>query len=169
MAPRRDSPAKAPTRKRPKRQAGKVSLSSGKAAAPPHENIPAIRRFLRNFRWDAVEVEPYKISSHRGGEFSGASRQVIIGKNGEPVKFHLRYFELAPGGYTSLEKHHHCHVVIAARGRGRVRISDEEYQVGPLDIIYIGPDQPHQLSATTRGRFGFFCIVDAQRDRPRPV
>lgn len=128
-----------------------------------------LRAFRHGFRWDGVELEPYKLSAHRGGEFRGASRQVLVGKLGERVKFHLRYFEIEPGGFTSLERHRHSHVVIGARGRGTVRVGDETYSLRPMDTIYIGPDQPHQLSANGRQAFGFFCIVDARRDRPRPV
>ena len=130
---------------------------------------PTLRAFKRGFRWDGVELEPYKLSAHRGGEFRGASRQVLVGKGGERVKFHLRYFEIEPGGFTSLERHRHSHVVIGARGRGLVRVGNAQYQLRPMDTIYIGPDQPHQLTAKGRASFGFFCIVDARRDRPRPV
>lgn len=116
-----------------------------------------------------MELEPYKLRTHRGGEFRGASRQVLIGRRGERVRFHVRYFELAPGGFTSLERHRHSHVVIAMRGRGRARVGSEHYGLRPLDAIYIAPDQPHQLAAAGRSPFGFLCIVDARRDRPRPV
>jgi quercetin dioxygenase-like cupin family protein len=130
---------------------------------------PVLKNFRRNFRWDGVEVEPYKLSTHRGGEFRGASRQVLVGNRGERVKFHVRYFELEPGGFTSLERHRHSHVVIAVRGRGRVRVGDETLRLSPMDTVYIGPEQPHQVSALGRAKFGFFCIVDAKRDKPRPV
>ncbi len=130
---------------------------------------PALRRFKRGFRWEQAELEPYKLATHEGGEFRGASRQVLVGKLGERVGFHLRYFELEPGGFTSLERHRHCHVVIAVTGRGRVRIAKRDYRIAPLDTIYIGPDQPHQLAAVGQRKFGFFCIVDASRDKPRPM
>jgi hypothetical protein len=84
-------------------------ISAGKA------NV--VRRFRRDFRWDGIPLEPYKLAA-AANEFRGASRQVLVGKNGEPVKFHLRYFELEPKGFTSLERHRHCHVVIPARGYG---------------------------------------------------
>jgi quercetin dioxygenase-like cupin family protein len=129
---------------------------------------PVLRRFHRQFRWEHTELEPYKLSAH-AGEFAGASRQVLVGKRGERVAFHLRYFELQAGGYTSLEHHRHSHVVVGVRGRGVVRVGEESYTLKPLDAIYIGPEQAHQLRATGRSRFGFFCIVDARRDRPRPV
>ncbi|HKF29850.1 MAG TPA: cupin domain-containing protein [Candidatus Binataceae bacterium] len=133
------------------------------------QNPPAVRRFKPSFRWKGVELEPYKLAAHRAGEFQGASRQVLIGRLGEQVKFHVRYFELNAGGFTSLERHHHAHVVIGLRGRGRVRVANRKFELGPMDTIYIAPDQPHQLRASGAEPFGFFCIVDAKRDRPRPV
>jgi ribulose-bisphosphate carboxylase large chain len=138
---------------------------SAKAVAAP----PVLRRFRARFRWDHTELEPYKVSAHAGGEFAGASRQVLVGRRGERVAFHLRYFELQPGGHTSLERHRHAHVVVGARGRGLVRVGDENYALKPMDAIYIGPQQAHQLRATGRTSFGFFCIVNARRDKPRPV
>ncbi len=149
---------------RPEYQTDPLAEGRGNPAAPP-----ALRRLRRQFRWEHTEVEPYKVSAHRGGEFAGASRQVLIGKRGERVAFHLRYFELQAGGYTSLERHRHSHVVVGVRGRGVVRIGEKDYTLTPLDTIYIGPLQAHQLRAAGRAKFGFFCIVDARRDRPRPV
>lgn len=128
---------------------------------------PVLRRFSPRFRWEHIELEPYKVSAHKGGEFAGASRQVLIGGHGERVAFHLRYFELEAGGYTSLERHRHSHVVVGARGRGLVRVGDETYTLRPMDTVYIGPEQAHQLRAMGRSRFGFFCIVNALRDKPR--
>ncbi|MGH7949725.1 MAG: cupin domain-containing protein [Candidatus Binataceae bacterium] len=130
---------------------------------------PVLIKLRGGFRWDQVELEPYKLSMQRAGEFRGASRQVLVGKRGERVSFHVRYFELDARGFTSLERHHHSHVVIGVRGRGMVRVGADEYPLRPLDTIYIGPDKPHQLRASGAGRFGFFCIVDAKRDRPRPI
>ncbi len=94
---------------------------------------------------------------------------MLVGKRGERVKFHVRYFELEPGGFTSLEWHRHSHVVIGVRGRGSVRVGGRRYALRPLDTIYIAPNQAHQLRAIGKSPFGFFCIVDARRDLPRPV
>jgi len=133
------------------------------------DSAPVARRFKRGFRWDEVEVEPYKLSARHAAEFRGASRQVLIGKLGERVNFHVRYFELEPGGFTTLERHSHSHVVIAIRGRGRIRVGEIEYSISPFDTIYVGPPKPHQLSTIGRSKFGFFCIVNARRDTPAPL
>jgi ribulose-bisphosphate carboxylase large chain len=136
---------------------------------PRKQDAPVRSRFSRNFRWKGVQLEPYKLATHAGGEFKGASRQVLVGKRGERVKFHLRYFELEPGGFTSLEQHHHAHVVVGVRGKGRARVGNRKYPLKAMDMVYIAPNRPHQLSTVGGIPFGFFCIVDAERDRPRPV
>ena len=132
-------------------------------------NAPVLRQFKKNFRWGGVALEAYKTALATSGEFRGASRQVLIGSHDEQVKFHLRYFELEPGGFTSLEHHRHSHVVVGLRGRGRVRVGDHDYVLKPMDTVYIAPNMPHQLRGLGRNPFGFFCIVDAKRDRPRPI
>jgi hypothetical protein len=36
-------------------------------------------------------------------------------------------------------------------------------------VLYVAPDVPHQLINPYNEPFGFFCIVDAERDRPRTL
>ena len=93
-------------------------------------------------------------------------RHTLIGARGENTDFHLRYFEVAPGGMTSLEQHEHEHVVVCIRGEGICRVRRKDYALGFMDVIYIPPGAIHQLKNTGKEPFGFFCIVDAERDRP---
>lgn len=122
--------------------------------------------FQGDFTWKGVKVRSYKTT---GENWSAITRQVLIGDHGETAKFHLRYFEIGPGGYSSLESHKHEHVVIAIRGRGRARLNRKNRAVNFLDVLYINPGTPHNLSNPFEEPFGFFCIVNAKRDRPRPV
>lgn len=116
------------------------------------------------FRWEGREDQIYKATRELG--FRGVRRVELVGKNGEAVGFDLRYFELEPGGYTSLEKHVHTHVLIGARGRGVVLTGGERLELGCEDIAYIAPLAVHQLRNESAGPFGFYCIVDHERDRP---
>ena len=95
-----------------------------------------------------------------------ARHSLVAGLSGEQTKFHLRYFEVSPGGYTSLEAHRHEHVVVVVKGRGKVRLGRRSRELGYLDVAYISPMEPHRLYNPYEEPFGFFCIVDALRDRP---
>lgn len=113
--------------------------------------------------WNGVEDEQYKSAD---GTWSDVVRRSLAGMKGERTRFHLRYFEVAPGGHTTLERHVHEHVVVALRGSGRATVKGRDYELRYLDTLYIPPDAPHQLVNTGAEPFGFLCIVDAERDRP---
>ncbi len=121
------------------------------------------------YTWSEVECEAYKHGQEAGREWKSIVRQVLVGKQAEETSFHLRYFEIEPGGYSSLEKHAHAHVVIAVRGQGRVVLNDQVQEMQALDTVYVAPWTPHQFLAGGDEPFGFFCIVDAERDRPQAV
>ena len=121
------------------------------------------------YTWSGVECEAYKQGQEAGREWKNIVRQVLVGKQAEATNFHLRYFEIEPDGYSSLEKHAHAHVVIAVRGQGRVVLNDHAQEMQALDTVYVAPWTPHQFLAGDDEPFGFFCIVDAERDRPQTV
>ena len=122
-------------------------------------------RFVQGFRWDGRDPVAYKHSDEL--PFRDVSRTELIGSAGEQTAFDLRYFEIGPGGHSSLEKHVHTHVVIGARGEGTLVSGDKPTTIRPFDVAYVPPLQVHQLSNTSSEPFGFFCIVDHDRDRPQ--
>jgi ribulose-bisphosphate carboxylase large chain len=117
-----------------------------------------------NFSWKGIKIEKYKPT---GRVWSDIVKQTLIGNHGETTKFHFRYFEIAPGGHSSFEMHRHEHVVIGVRGKGLCTVRKKNYAIGFLDTLYIEPDAPHQLRNPFNAPFGFFCIVNAKRDRPK--
>jgi quercetin dioxygenase-like cupin family protein len=138
--------------------------------APPGltGNHSKVIRHQGDFSWDGVEVEAYKATTET---WKGITRRELAGKRGESGRFHVRYFELEPGGYSTLEKHEHEHVVIPQRGHGEVQFGCYVYRVGFGDVIYVAPNDPHQFRNPDDAAepFGFLCIVNAERDRPRSV
>jgi ribulose-bisphosphate carboxylase large chain len=120
-----------------------------------------------DFRWTQRAVEAYKPETE--SNFSHITRQELVGKSGEKTAFDLRYFEIAPGGYSSYEKHVHEHVVIGVRGKGILIKADKEFPIGPHDIGYVKPLEAHQLKNSGTEPFGCYCIVDHQRDKPQKV
>ncbi len=136
---------------------------------PPLEgNHSKVIRHRGELRWEGIDAEAYKATTDT---WKGVSRRELIGKRGESPRFHVRYFELDPGGHSTLEKHDHEHVVVIQRGRGEVRLGCTLYRVGFGDVVYVAPGDPHQFlnPGEAADPFGFLCIVNAERDRPRAV
>ena len=90
----------------------------------------------------------------------------LIGKSGEKTSFDLRYFEIKPEGYSSLEKHVYEHVIIGVRGNGIQIKGDSSFNISAHDIAYVSPLEKYQLRNNGKKPFGFFCIVDHRRDKP---
>ncbi len=130
---------------------------------------PLIARFdPAKFRWAGIAPRPYKPPQGSAPAWKGVERFVLVGAAGEPTAFQLRYFEIAPRGFSSHERHRHAHAVLVIRGHGRLRLGNTVRRVGPMDFVYIPPNTPHQFRAGAEP-FGFLCPVDAVRDRPRPA
>jgi ribulose-bisphosphate carboxylase large chain len=131
---------------------------------PKLKNITRFYKHKGNFTWQGIKTERYK---DKGSHWADVIRKVLIGGKTESTKFHLRYFEILPGGFTSFEKHKHEHVVVGIRGKGKALCGKKMYEMSFLDTLYIAPDTPHQLSNPFHEPFGFLCIVNAKRAKPK--
>ncbi len=129
-------------------------------------NVSKFFRHLGDFQWNHIEPVDYK---SEGESWKDVSRRVFVGEKGESPNFHVRYFEIAQGGYSTLEQHVHEHVVVIMRGRGHAIVGDKRLKLGFGDVLYVSPDEIHQFSNSEPEPFGFLCMVNAERDRPRPV
>jgi len=129
-----------------------------------NEDKSRLYKHKGNLAWHGIKTEKYK---PKGGDWTDIVRRVIIGSHGESARFHLRYFEISPDGYSSFEKHRHEHVVICIKGKGKAKIGKKLYEMNFMDTLYISPDTPHQLRNPFKSPFGFLCIVNAKRDKPK--
>lgn len=123
----------------------------------------ALRRSLDGYRWQGVAHQPYKEDGR--ALFKDVSRQVLFAL--PDLKGELRYFEVAPGGYSTLERHEHVHAVLVLRGGGSALVGFEVMQLGPNDLVTVPAMTWHQFRAGASEPLGFLCMVDAVRDRPR--
>src|SRR5438128_6576007 len=98
------------------------------------------------FRWQGVPAAEYK---QAGDHHCGVTRMGLVGDAGEATAFHLRYFEIAPGGYSSREHHEHEHAVVVMRGRGVVQLGVAVHEIGFGDTVYVAPHEVHQFRNTS--------------------
>jgi len=122
-----------------------------------------VHRRARNYRWDDVAVQPYKEDSR--ALFRSVTRQVLFADPQQGSE--LRYFEVAPGGFSSLERHEHTHNVLILRGHGHSLVGREVREVATHDLIAVPPMTWHQFRATGEEPLGFLCMVNAMRDKPQ--
>ena len=120
-----------------------------------------IRRF-KSFRWEETDLLAYK--EEGSAPFKAITRQALF--RDPALKCELRYFEVASGGYSTLERHEHMHAVLILRGRGEVLIGDEVRQIDTNDLVTIEPWTWHQFRAGSDAPLGFLCMVNSERDKP---
>ena len=118
--------------------------------------------FKEGFRWEGSDLLKYK---EEGSFFKTITRQILFdGREDFPMQ--MRYFEIAPGGHSTLERHKHVHVVMVIRGEGEALVGRRVHQLKRFDVVVIEPETWHQFRATRNTEFGFLCMVKMERDRP---
>ena len=125
------------------------------------EKKKPIRRF-KSFRWEETDLLAYK--EEGSAPFKAITRQTLF--RDPALKCELRYFEVSPGGYSTLERHEHMHAVLILRGRGEVLVGDEVRKIDTNDLVTIEPWTWHQFRAGPDAPLGFLCMVNAERDKP---
>lgn len=128
----------------------------------PTTELP-VRRALPGFHWEGVDTLRYK--DDRATPFRDVTRQVLFQL--PDLHCEWRYFEVAPGGHSTLEAHQHAHAVMILRGRGRCLVDDRIHAVAERDLVTVPPNAWHQFRADDDAPLGFLCLVNRDRDRPR--
>jgi quercetin dioxygenase-like cupin family protein len=121
------------------------------------------RAFAENFRWDDVPILAYK--EEGSAPFKSITRQVLF--KDDALRCELRYFEVAPGGYSTLERHEHTHGVMILRGEADVLVGGEVRPVKQFDLVRIPPMTWHQFRTRGDTPMGFLCMVNVERDKPQ--
>jgi mannose-6-phosphate isomerase-like protein (cupin superfamily) len=127
------------------------------------ERENTVHRKAKGYRWEGVEELPYKEDSR--ALFKSITRQVLF--SDPALTGELRYFEMAPGGFSTLERHEHMHAVLILRGRGHCLVGEEVKAIETRDLVTVPAMTWHQFRATRGEPLGFLCMVNAARDKPQ--
>jgi mannose-6-phosphate isomerase-like protein (cupin superfamily) len=122
-----------------------------------------IHRKAKGYRWDGVAELPYKEDGR--ALFKSITRQVLFAD--PELHGELRYFEMAAGGFSTLERHEHMPAVLILRGRGHCLVGDEVKAIDTRDLVTVPAMTWHQFRATQGEPLGFLCMVNATRDKPQ--
>ena len=89
----------------------------------------------------------------------GATGRVVIGKADGAPNFCMRVFEIAEGGYTSNHGHGYEHEVFVHCGEGAILKGGEWAPFSTGSVIFISPNEEHQLKNTGKDPLVFVCLV----------
>ncbi len=95
-------------------------------------------------------------------EAEGVTVRQLVGPESGAKNFHMRRFEIAPGGHTPRHSHaweHECYIL---EGQGKVLDADEGLKpVKAGDVIYVPPGQEHQFVNEHWSKLTFLCMIPA--------
>ncbi len=115
-------------------------------------------------RGDAVvrKVESVPLDAVAAG--TATARQVLLGPADGAPNYALRRFVMGEGGGMPRHTNTVEHQQYVLRGRARIRIGDDEHEVGPDSVLYIPAGAPHSYQVV-EAPFEFLCIVPNAPDR----
>lgn len=121
------------------------------------------RRQQAECQWEGVPVLAYKQDG--AAPFRDVTRQVLF--EHAALGCQLRYFEVASGGHSTLERHEHVHAVMVLRGKGSALVGQAVLPLALHDLVEVPALTWHQFRADGDEPLGFLCMVNADRDRPQ--
>lgn len=98
---------------------------------------------------------------------SGAQMRMLVGGDDGARNFHMRHFEVAPGGFTPHHQHDYEHEILILRGRGAALSAAGERVFQAGDVIWVPPNEMHQFRNTGAEPLEFICLIPAPQDCAR--
>lgn len=83
----------------------------------------------------------------------------LITKDLGAKNFAMRWFEMAPNGFTPLHEHPWEHEVFVLKGKGIVKGSSGESEFKEGDVIFIPPNETHQFTNNSEENIEFLCLI----------
>jgi len=76
----------------------------------------------------------------------------------ETEDLELKVIDMEPGQSTPFHTHPHAHEAVIVSGVGALRLDGREEALGPGDVLFVNPGEPHAIA--NRGSTGlrFVCL-----------
>jgi len=117
-----------------------------------------------------MTIKPINDHTQNEVQMDGAERvrmRMLIGPEQGARTFHMRHFEVQPGGHTPHHQHDHEHEVLILKGRGLVSSELGDRPIKPGDVVWVPPNEMHQFQNTGGEPLEFLCLIPAPRESAR--
>lgn len=91
----------------------------------------------------------------------GARMRMLIGPADGANIFHMRHFEIEPGGCTPHHQHNYEHEILVWKGSGLARSATGDRPVKTGDVIFVPANEMHQFCNTGSEPLEFICLIPA--------
>ncbi len=113
---------------------------------------------------EGIAMELHSITSRQQNEVTmeGAARvkmRMLIGPEQGATNFHMRHFQISPGGHTPHHQHDHEHEVLILAGAGTVRSKEGNRPFKRGDVIFVPPNEEHQFINSGDDPCEFICLI----------
>ncbi len=94
----------------------------------------------------------------------GAQMRMLVGPEDGATNFHMRHFEVTPGGHTPHHSHDYEHEIVVLAGEGVANSEQGERSFKAGDIIFVPANEKHQFRNTGADPLKFICLIPAPQD-----
>ena len=94
----------------------------------------------------------------------GARMRMLVGPDQGARNFHMRHFEVRPGGFTPHHKHDFEHEILILKGVGTLKSEQGDRAFQPGDVVWIPANEMHQFQNTGDQPVEFICLIPAPQD-----
>lgn len=95
---------------------------------------------------------------------SGARMRMLCGPEEGAGNFHMRHFEVAPGGFTPHHQHDYEHEILVLKGKGIAQSEQGERPFAAGDVIFVPANEMHQFRNPGDQPLEFICLIPAPED-----
>jgi quercetin dioxygenase-like cupin family protein len=98
---------------------------------------------------------------------AGIQMRMLIGPDDGAPSFHMRHFEVEPGGHSPHHQHDYEHEILILKGTGLAKSEqgDREFKAG--DVIFVPANERHQFVNNSDSPLVFICLIPAPEDCSR--
>ena len=114
-----------------------------------------------------MKVKPITEHEQKVAELPGAKgvrMRMLIGPQDGARVFHMRHFEVEPGGHSPHHAHDYEHEVLILTGCGVVRSEQGDRPCQAGDVAWVPPGEKHQFVNTGDEPLQFICSIPAPED-----
>ena len=96
---------------------------------------------------------------------TGVRMRMLVGPQDGAQNFHMRHFEVQPGGHTPHHQHDYEHEILVVKGAGAARSEQGERAFKAGDVLWVPASEMHQFQNTGSEPLEFICLIPAPKER----